>query len=307
MTTVHLDPSMTEAQRRSCLYGGDLVLLSPRPSTLALCDHARGFLEQAFAPHHPQQAQFHLPVEEFVARFAPVKPAFIHDARTKDLVRAVVTDLACDEDQTYVDVPRLRGVTSDGYLTSGVGFAHHPHRDSWWSAPLAQLNWWMPIYEFTSDSGMAFHPLYFSRPITNGSAEFSYYEWNSVGRKDAAKHITSDTRKQPKAEEPLDLLEPDIRPVVPVGGVILFAAANLHSTVPNTSGVTRYSIDFRTVDLGDVAAVSGVPNVDSAPLGTSLRDFVRCRDGAAMPEEVVALHDQGADPSEGALVFTPDA
>src|SRR5262249_39141079 len=158
MTTVHLDPSMTDEARRAALYGGDIILLSPRPSTVALCDHARSFLEEAFAPHHPPQAPFPMPGVGVVGGVAPGKAKFIHNDRTKELVRAIVNEFGCDEDQTYVDVPRLRGVTSDAYLTSGVGFAHHPHRDSWWSAPLAQLNWWLPIYEFDSDSGMAFHP-----------------------------------------------------------------------------------------------------------------------------------------------------
>ncbi|MGW4247338.1 hypothetical protein ACWELQ_33145, partial [Nocardia sp. NPDC004722] len=31
--------------------------------------------------------------------------------------------------------------------------------------------------------------------------------------------------------------------------------------LPNTSGVTRFSIDFRTVHLGDVTAVRGARNV----------------------------------------------
>ena len=60
------------------------------------------------------------------------------------------------------------------------------HRDTWWSAPLAQLNWWMPIYEFESESSMAFHPPYWSVGVENHSEDFNYYEWNAVGRAQAA-------------------------------------------------------------------------------------------------------------------------
>ena len=49
-------------------------------------------------------------------------------------------------------------VTSDSYLTAGVGYAHPLHRDVWWSAPHAQLNWWLPVYEFDTECSMAFHP-----------------------------------------------------------------------------------------------------------------------------------------------------
>ena len=52
---------------------------------------------------------------------------------------------------------------------------------------------------------MAFHPEYFERALRNSSDSFNYYEWNAVGRKDASKHIKSDKRNQPKAEEPVDL------------------------------------------------------------------------------------------------------
>ena len=67
------------------------------------------------------------------------------------------------------NVPRLRMVTSDGYLTSGVGYAHHPHRDTWYSAPMTQINWWLPIYEIETEQSMAFHPHYWDKPIKNGS------------------------------------------------------------------------------------------------------------------------------------------
>ena len=217
-------------------------------------------------------------------------------------------ELGCGLDETYMDVPRLRGVTSDGYLTSGVGYAHHPHRDTWYSAPMAQLNWWLPIYPFETTSSMAFHPRYWSEAVRNGSADFNYYEWNAVGRKDASKHIKADTRKQPKAEQEVEL-EPQVRVVCDVGGIVLFSGAQMHSTVPNTSGRARFSIDFRTVNLADLRAGRSAPNVDSAPTGTSLRDFVRASDQAAMPAEVIARYDVGADPDadDAMLVFRPDA
>jgi hypothetical protein len=152
---------------------------------------------------------------------------------------------------------------------------------------------------------MAFHPDYWSRPVKNGSAEFNYYEWNSSGRKDAAKHIKTDTRKQPKPEEPMEL-DPQIRFVVPAGGLVIFSAAHMHSTVPNTTGRARYSIDFRTVHLDEVESMAGAPNVDSEPKGTSLRDFKRASDLADMPEELVTPYDD-EDARVGELVFQPGA
>jgi hypothetical protein len=304
MTTIYSDPTMPEEIRREKLYGGDLFVFSPRPSTLALIDFARELIEEAFAPYDPRTAQFELPVEKFVEIFGPVKPHFIHHPKTKHLLRAVVTDVGCDLDATYVDVPRLRGVTSDGYLTAGVGYAFPLHRDVWWSAPLAQLNWWLPIYEFESASSMAFHPHYWDRPVSNGSEEFNYYEYNAVGRAQAAMHITADTRKQPGPREPVEP-DPQIRIACPVGGIIVFSGAQMHSTVPNTSGRTRFSIDFRTVNLGDLVQRRAAPNVDTFAQGTSLRDFRRGRDDSPMPDDVVERYDSGDKPKDAVLVFEP--
>jgi len=303
MNTVFFDSNVTDEVRRKRLYEGQIFVFSPRPSSVALCEFARTMIEDGFGGLDPRTAQYNMPVEEYVSIVAPLKPKFIHDPETKKLLRALVEDFACDLAKTYVDVPRLRLVSHGGELTSGGGYAHHPHRDTWYSAPMSQLNWWLPIYEFQSDSGMAFHPRYWDRPVKNGSSGFNYYEWNAQGRKSAAQHIKADTRKQPRAEEPLEL-ESQIWIVCPPGGIILFSAAQMHSTVANTSGYARYSIDFRTVNIDDAVAMSGAPNVDSAPVGTSLRDFVRGTDGSPMAEETVRLYDQ-ATPTDGVLVFRP--
>lgn len=304
MDTVFFDSRVDDEIRRQRLYRGELFVFSPRPSALALIEFAGNMIQEAFGSRDPLTAQHEMPVEQYVAVVAPLKPAFIHHPETMKLLRSVVQELGCGLEDTYVDVPRLRMVTSDAYLTSGVGYAHHLHRDTWYSAPMAQLNWWIPIYDFESESSMAFHPRYWNQAVENGSSEFNYYEWNSQGRKQAAQHIKTDTRKQPKATHDLQL-DPQVRMVCPPGGTILFSAAQMHSTVPNTSGKTRYSIDFRTVNIRDLASGSGAPNLDSSPTGTSLRDFVRASDFAAMPEEIVQRYDTGPRVA-GELVFNPN-
>ncbi|MBX6388337.1 MAG: hypothetical protein IRZ08_04940 [Frankia sp.] len=304
MTTVFTDSQMPDSLRRERLYAGDIFVISPNPATHALIDFARELIEAAFAPFDPVLAQHEMPVEKFVEIFGPVKPRFIHHPRTKELLREVVRSLGADLTETYIDVPRLRGVTSGGYLTAGVGYAFPPHRDIWWSAPLAQINWWLPIYDIESESSMAFHPTYWDRAISNGSEEFNYYVYNATGRAQASQHIQQDTRKQPGPREPVDP-EPQVRVVCPVGGIIGFSAAHLHSTVPNTSGRTRFSIDFRTVNAADLRAGRSAPNVDTYCEGTSLRDFRRGSDGAPMPDDLVAMYDSGEIPEGAVLVFDP--
>lgn len=303
LDTVFFDSEVDDAARRLELYRGRLFVFSPRSSTVALCEHARRMIEDAFAGVDPRTAQYSMPVERFVSVCAPLKPAFIHHPRTILLIKDIVAELGCELHHTYIDVPRLRMVTHGGYLTSGVGYAHHPHRDTWYSAPCCQLNWWIPIYGFEAESSLAFHPRYWNQAVKNGSSEFNYYQWNADGRKNAAKHVNSDTRVQPRAEQPLDL-DPQVRIVCTAGSIVLFSGAQLHSTVRNTSGLTRYSLDFRTVNMEDVISRRGAPNVDSRPQGTSLRDFRRADDLARVSPQVVQMYDSSCW-QRGSLVFQP--
>lgn len=236
---------------------------------------------------------------------ATLKPRFIHHPTCKELIRGIFRDLGCDPEKTYFDVPRLRTSTSDNYLTSGLAYAFHPHRDTWYSAPQCQINWWLPVYDITADNCLAIHPRYWNRPLRNGSREYDYYRWNKESRGAAAQQIKSDTRKQPKPEEPVEL-DPQVRLVGRVGSIILFSAAHLHSSVPNTSGYTRFSIDFRTVHRDDVEARRGAPNLDAECTGTTLRDFLRGTDGARLPEDIVAPYDTSPPAPDAVLVYQPN-
>jgi hypothetical protein len=303
MTGVFFDPPRNDEAWRATVYDGGIIILSPSAEMLALVEHTRNMVEEAFAPLDPRRAHESLSVAKCVEILTRLKPSYIHHPRTKELLRHVLGAFACPPDKTYQDVPRLRCAFPSYYLTSGIAYAHHPHRDTWYSAPMCQFNWWAPIYEFVAENGMAFHPRYWNRGVRNGSRDFNYYRWNAEGRKNAAQHIGRDTRVQPHAEEELEL-EPEVRFVVPPGGIIVFSGAQLHSTVPNTTNMVRWSIDFRTVNLDDVIGKRGAPNADSASTGTSLRDFLRVADFAPMPEGVVAQYDDGV-PQGGVAVYKP--
>lgn len=243
-------------------------------------------------------------VGQYADLLGKLKPSFIHHSESKRHLQNVLEDLGCDPAKTYFDVPRMRSSTSDNYLTTGIAFAWHPHRDTWYSAPACQINWWLPLYEIESNNAMAFHPRYWTQPVKNNSSEYNYYIWNKLYRgENVAKLIKSDPRPLPRAAEPVEL-DPQIRIICPVGGVILFSAAQMHSSVPNTSGVTRFSIDFRTVHLDDALERRGAPNLDAACGGTVMRDFLRCDDLSRIPEEIIALYDDGTE-ADGDLVYVP--
>lgn len=291
---IYFDSKMTDDRRRRELYRGSIFVHSPGPSALALCGLARELVEEAFRPLDPLTLHKTLPAEKCAEILGSVKPKFIHHPESKRHIRGMLSELGCDLEKTYFDVPRLRTAFPGDYLKSGIAYAFHAHRDTWYSAPFCQINWWMPVYEVQADNCMALHPRYFGQPIKNGSSGYNYHKWNAESRYNAAQQVKTDTRVQPHAEERLEL-EPEVRMVCPVGAAYQFSAAQLHSTAPNTSGVTRYSVDFRTVHLDDVMSRTGAANVDSACTGTTMGDYLKGTDLSHLPEEAMALYLDGTE------------
>jgi hypothetical protein len=302
--TIYYDPAVSDDVRRQRLYDGQLFVYSSRPSIIAITEFARSMITDAFGGLDPKTAQKNMAVEHYADLLGKLKPMFIHHPDSKRHLQNILEELGCDRAQTYFDVPRMRTSTSDNYLTTGIAYAWHPHRDTWYSAPPCQINWWLPIYDIESDNSMAFHPNYWSRPVRNSSAQYNYYVWNKMYRgENVAKLIKEDPRPLPRATEPIEL-DPQVRLICPVGGIILFSGQQMHSSVPNTSGVTRFSIDFRTVHIDDVLARSGAPNIDSKCTGTVMRDFIRGTDFSKINKDIIALYDDGTE-REGDLTYAP--
>jgi hypothetical protein len=289
MTAIYFDQRLSDDQRRQALYGGDIVVYSALPSAQRLCALAAAMIKVAFAPIDPRRVDQYLSMEETATILAKLKPAFIHHKDCKRLLPEIISDLGGDPDKVYFDVPRMRSAYPAHYLTSGIAYAFHPHRDTWYSAPLCQINWWLPIFDLTAENCLAFRTKYYDTPVANNSEIYNYAEWNARNRVDAAKHVRSDTREQPKPQQEIE--SHDIRVICPPGGLILFSGAHLHETVPNTSGVARYSIDFRTVHLDEVVAHTGARNQDSRCTGTTIRDYLRCSDLRQLPEDVIRSYD----------------
>lgn len=301
MSAVFIDSSDDDEQRRSRLYSGDIFIFSASPATGELIDLAQEILASAFAPHDPRTVHEHLSAEDVVAVLSKLKPAFIHHPECKRIIPRIMAERGIDLDKLFYDVPRMRSAYPSHFLTSGIAYAFHPHRDTWYSAPMCQINWWLPIYPIEPNNAMGFYPEYFDVPVRNNSEIYNYYEWNTKNRASAAIHVKSDTREQPKPQQ--ELTSSSLRYLPPPGGMIVFSGAQLHESVPNTTGLARYSIDFRTVHLDDVVGRRGAVNLDSRCTGTTMRDYVCAADSSPLPEEAVRLYDDGTATSDRVLRF----
>ena len=96
MTTVLFNQKLSDDERRPRLYDGQVLVYSASPESLALVEHARSLIAEAFGPIDPQTAQYDMPVEDFAALLAELKPKFIHHPESKQRIKALLSVVRCD-------------------------------------------------------------------------------------------------------------------------------------------------------------------------------------------------------------------
>jgi hypothetical protein len=299
---VHIDLDVPPEELRQRIYGGDLVILTRLQAVRDFVEHTRQQLTELFDPYDPEYAHEHFEPAEMARMLGAWKPNFIHSDISRKLVREIIRTAGFPVADTHYDVPKPRTSFPVGHLTTGVAFAFPWHRDVWYSAPAQQVNWWLPIFPAREDNAMAFDLAKFAQEVPNNSADFDYYE-NNAGRLTAASQVTKEARPRPGAYEHQAGHELIMLPAP--GEVLLFSGAQLHTSIPNTSGRARYSVDFRTVDTQDLLAGRGAPLVDTRCTGTAIRDFRNIETEASFPEDTVTR--LFGPPPEGAmLVFGSD-
>jgi hypothetical protein len=298
--TVLVDPDLRDDALREAIYDGKLIVLTRLQAVSDLVEYTRDQLTDLFRPYDPQHAHEFIEPAQMAKLLGEWKPRWIHAERSKQLVCDIITQASLPAEFTHYDVPKPRTSFPVGHLTTGVAFAFPWHRDSWYSAPVQQLNWWLPIFPIRDDNSMAFDMSGFGRAVPNTSDTFDYYR-NNAQRLNTAKQVGREEQSRPGA---IDHKAPQELIVLPSpGSVLLFAGAQLHTSIPNTSGLARYSVDFRTVDARDLVTGRGAPVVDAYCTGTAIRDFRNIADGSDFDEDlVVSLF--GAPPADAMLVFS---
>ena len=253
MTAIRaLSGALEDGQRRESIYGGDLLVFKKVPPMEEFCAFTDALIREVFGTTDPVRAQFELDRDEYLSRVEALQKRFGEDARAKDLFLAALEHVGVDLRRTFWDWLYLRvsphGEEHSGRRTAKLG----SHRDTWSSNVYAQTNWWAPIYPITPGRTIAFYPAYWSSPVENTSGDWDLEEIRS-GRSSAP--------LVPWLTEPVDTAS-ELRPVIEPGDLLCFSGAHLHASVPNSTGVARFSVEVRTVDAGDAANGRGAPNVD---------------------------------------------
>lgn len=282
---IFLNHQANADQRRNLIYEGNILLYTPSPAILALCNYAQELIQNTFDDKSPLTAQERFDVEEFVRRISVLKSEFTNGQKTKLLIRNILTEYGYALEETIFDLPRLRVVTYNNYLTAGVGYAYPAHRDTWYASPFCQENWWFPVYDLTLENALSFYPSYWNQTVENTSESFDYAQWQQKDRKEAVNLIQKDTRNHPLPQQ-LISSDAELTLVGQKGSVILFSAAHLHATKPNTAQETRFSLDFRTINLTDLNTGRGAHNIDTSAKGSTVNDFFRASDLVPFAETI---------------------
>jgi hypothetical protein len=299
MPAILTDPAIRAEELRQRLYSGDLVILTRLHALEEFVGYMRDELTELFAPHDPEHVHEHIEPAEMAKILGEWKPRWIHAERSRELVRAIIAEAGFDPEYTHYDVPKPRTSFPSGHLTTGIAFAFPWHRDVWYSAPSQQINWWLPVFPVRETNAMSFDLANFARAVPNTSGDFDYYK-NNTQRLGTAKAVGKEVQARPGAIDHTPSV--DVIPLPAPGQVLLFSGAQLHASIPNSSGLARYSVDFRTVDTRDLLVGRGAPLADAYCTGTAIRDFLSIRDESGFDEEVIrSLF--GAPPSDAMLVY----
>lgn len=268
-----------DAAARLRAYAGDVLVLRGLPSALELCRVFKSLRRGTDFDCDASETAFE--ERERLCR------AFERDDGVARLFRGVFDEAGMDGTSTYWDRPRLRvqqsgsGVddvsNSKLFGTGKYSSTLPPHRDTWASNTMQQLNWWMPLDAIDEGRTMCFFPDLFDRPVPNTSRGWDFEELRSKRREGLPypqlPELDRDAIDRDKGMA--KLLSPSrARPLlVDPGDVVVFSGAHLHSSVVNTTGKTRYSCEIRSVDAGDLREGAGAPNVDGEACRVPLHWF----------------------------------
>ncbi len=279
------------------LFGGAIFILPPSPASLAMvADVKEAFAAANGYDMHPllhethDEAAFSKSLHAARALITPPAVSVPHIAAiTGEFSGAQDDDLICD-------VLRLRGVAhiADTAQSDAPAAPSHilaAHRDCWYANPQSQVNIWIPLFDVDPSRSFLFHPRYFNTPIANTSVAFDYDQWvKTVGFQSTNRHAISNY------PVPTEAIHDDHSTAFAAasGARVIFSPSHLHQTIANTSGLSRFSVDFRVVSRHDIAQNRGAPNVDNASHGAAQKDYVPVR--APSTVNITAAAAKGARP-----------
>ena len=248
-------PGTTPRALSEALFDGALIVFDGLRPVARLVDRVRAILTGTFETEEPALAERHLSAVTFRRLAIQAREAVATDAAVVrhwwDALAVIGYRREARPGSTRI---RLRVVPSRGDIEHQRLQQVPPHRDTWGSGIMAQINWWLPLYPLAESSTMLLWPDVFRHPIANNSGEWSFEAFRN-GRENGYPLLPVASRLPVRPRAPV-LIEP--------GQLLGFSAAHLHAGVSDASRRTRFGVDTRSVWEPDHSAGRGAPNVDGA-------------------------------------------
>lgn len=227
------------------LYAGAVVRYCGVAQMAAIAAFTRAFVQERLAPYPVPQIHHYLEPEALARKLGEVQGAYARSSAAKLLWSALFAVIGLDLQDTARDRLVLR-------------FQAHtdPHSTPAWSRSTATVGFHRDTWG------------------TNLSAQINWWApvWPiSAGPGELAPRPTEAV--DPKSGVPV---------VLEAGEIIAFSSAHAHVGVPNHTGLTRISLETRTVSIADTRARRGAPNVDGHARWVAPGIFRRLSDGEAL-------------------------
>jgi hypothetical protein len=265
------------------LFHGTIARLEGRPEMSAIVAFTRRFLEERLAPVDP--VLIHQMEGDLAELCAALQREYANSSEVKQLWKSLFEAVGLDPYTAVRDRLTLRfqlpspssGERPWARSTATVPF----HRDTWGTNLYAQVNWWAPVYPITARRTFAFLPELFARPIKNNSNEFDIVA--IMERNRGQGQPVRQGEMVPQLLEDVDLAEAQPVTITP-GEIIVFSSQHAHVGVPNSTKLTRISLETRTLRLTDLETGRGALNVDGRARWVSYGMFRRIADGTPLQD-----------------------
>lgn len=235
------------------LFDGELIVVRGLPVVRQLANRARRIAADVYGTADLPCAERLVDAARFRELATRAREAVALDAPLQRLWLECLAALGFEAGSLHFDRVKLRVVPSAESARGRVVRPLPAHRDTWGSGIDAQINWWLPLHALAATRTMVIWPEAFARPLANDSADWDYDAMRED--RDRRYPLLPTAREEPPGPGQPVLIEP--------GELLAFSAAHLHAGVADDSGLSRFSLDTRTVWTGDLDARHGAPNVDS--------------------------------------------
>lgn len=272
---IHSELPADNRECRKALYRGELFKGAPTDASEQLVAEVHRLLAFELGCSDPRRAHEELSAEEFFRGIGRVRKQLFVERHYHDRVSEVIAALGFDPEEVAFDPLRLRSIVHRGHENPRAAPVYYPHRDTWYAHEQGIIAWWIPLHDLEAHETFVFEPDKFDQPVENDSARFVYEAWVEEGWD--LKIGWQDMDAGTKAEYPAARLSSGHEEGFACRRAenLLFSGAQFHRTLPQATGLTRYSMDFRILHLPDHAAGLGAPNVDNQSRGAALVDYVR--------------------------------